>query len=270
MFNYIDYYSFQKNIFMEKEIDFKSLSLKEYRDRFGKDLSLDVLKRAYDYSQNGHSPRPALSTSSILYAEPFKQRELFYAGLMAEFEPNAVTIWRLQTETATAQRALLRGLWDYHNRADCIARLGENYNCTLQKTLEFPNTEVFGFYQHYHRFVAVAGIKFNPECESDFAPSTVRLIINGIAVVIATNAVAYYPEYLDQERQWHHEHDKKTQKSPKLPEFKEFLLKQPLLRVKGIASFFRSSRIPTVGEYLAQSGDEIKQKLILASVNVFG
>lgn len=255
---------------MEKEIDFKSLSLKEYRDRFGKDLSLDVLKRAYDYSQNGHSPRPALSTSSILYAEPFKQRELFYAGLMAEFEPNAVTIWRLQTETATAQRALLRGLWDYHNRADCIARLGENYACQHLQTLEFPDELIVGVYEHQHRFVAVVSVEAIPE-----SALTVRKV-QEVADIVAKNALAYYPLYhaAKERYEWNIKHPQKDFKPEKLPEFREFLLTQPLRFVKGVNPEYdllcATKRVVSIEEFIVFRSEPLQQKLTIASVDLFG
>lgn len=250
------------------EIDFQNLSLMQYRDKFCKGLSLDVFRRAYAYSQNGHMPQNAISTSAVIYAEPFKLRPLYFSGVMAEQELNAVSIWKLQTETATAQRFLLNGEWDYHNRAMCVARLGENYSCTKLQTLEFPSELIIGVYQHYHRFVAVVSI----DNESVSAISVPK--VREIADILAMNAVADYPEYLcNKERlTYYRKHPEKGKVLTKLPEFRAFLLEQPIRPVKGIkdSSIFRKATPVSIASYLDMCSEQLGQKLSLASVDMFG
>ena len=247
----------------QNEIDAIDLSVNEYYDKFCKGLSFEVLKRAYGYSQKGHSPSCAIATAAALYAEPFKQRELMQHGLTVEREKTEISIWKLETETASAQRALLEGEWDFHNRAMCIARLGENYNCTRVVALDFPSVPIIGVYVHRHRFAAIVGV----EAEHDDP--------DGVAEIVAKNAVAHYPEYLDRQerRKWHLKHDKNPQKYPPLPDFKTFLLEQPLLFVEGVnprSIFAQTRHIVSVGEFVKRCSQEQKQMLCVTSVNVYG
>ena len=269
MLNYLDYYSFQTIIFMKQDIDFMNLSLHEYRDNFCKDVALDVLKRAYGYSQNGHLPSNAVSTSSVFYAEPKKYRPLLQHGLWAEKKLNAVTIWDLWTETATAQRALLEGVWDFKNRTMCIARLGENYDCKHQTTLDFPNELIIGVYEHRHRFAAVVSIESNHESAFEVRK------VQEIADIVAKNAVAYYPKYLHEKEYiaWACKHPHGRQIPPPLPEFSKYLLEQPLRFVKNVNPEYDLSRatkhVVTIEEFIVFRSPAM-QKLTIASVDMFG
>ena len=253
----------------QTEINFKELSRKEYRDKFCKELSLDVLRRAYVYSQNGHMPQSAISTAAVIYAEPLKQKPLLVQGIMAEKELNAVTVWSLQTETEPAQRSLLNGEWNFHNRAMCVARLGENYACTKLQLLEFPDELIIGVYQHRHRFVAVVSI----ENEVKSAISVPK--VTDIANTMAKNAVAYYPEYLLAKKRQKHCRRLPLQKDKpeQMPDFKDFLLKRPLRFVEGINesySFNCTRQEVSIAAYLEACSARLEQKLSLASVDVFG
>lgn len=254
----------------QTEVDFQSLSKKEYYDNFCKGIALNVFRNAYAYSQNGHLPQNAIPTAAVIYAEPFKRRPLSVHGVMAEKELNAVTIWDLQTETVTAQRELLTGNWNFHNRAMCIARLGENYVCTLHTTLEFPSELIIGVYEHRHRFVAVVSIE--DERESALSVPKVQELAN----ILAKNAVAHYPEYLQQvaSREWHRTHSEKGKVVPKLPKFAEFLLAQPLRFVENInpehGIFRETKHVVSIGEFINHRSEQLKQKLQLASVEMFG
>lgn len=254
---------------MQKEVDFKNLSLKEYRGRFCKDFSLMVLKRAYCYSQNGHLPSNAIATAAVLYADPLKRRMLLQHGVMAQKEPNAVSIWDLQTETVSAQRSLLVGKWDFHNRSECIARLGENYDCQHQTTLDFPNELIIGVYQHLHRFVAVVSIAAICEAEQD------ERKVQEIADIVAQNALVYYPKYLREKEQieFDRKHPEEGKAPKKLPEFRQFLLNQPLRFVKGVNPEYDLSRaakrIVTIEEFIVFRSP-LMQKLKVASIDMFG
>lgn len=251
-----------------KEIDFKDLSLKEFQNKFGKGLPFGVVRQAFIYVKNGNQPQNSISTAMIIYAEPFKSRELRQTGLMTEKEGNRISIWKLQTETAKAQRELLTGKWAYHCRHMCIARLGENYDCTLQKTLEFGDNRVVGVYEHRHRFAAVVSLQ--PEQTS--APCIPK--IQELADILAKNALAHYPEYLLQQekRRWHLEHDKPQRNIPELPPFKEFILKQPLRFVEGVnpQSFLPAKHIVSVEEYIKHRGEQLKQNIDIAGIDLFG
>lgn len=253
---------------MKTEIDFQNLSRKEYHDKFCKDLSLGVLRRAYIYSQNGHLPQCAIPTAAVIYAEPFKLRKLLVKGVMAEKELNAVTVWSLQTETESAQRSLLNGDWDFHNRAMCVARLGENYSCTKLQTLEFPDELIISMYQHYHRYVAIVSI--DNSCVSAISVPKVTAIAN----IVAKNAVAYYPEYLvKKEQQEYYRRHRMKNKLKHLPDFKDFLLEQPMLFVKGVnenSIFNRTPQNLSIASYLDSCSAQLEQTLSLASVDVFG
>lgn len=254
----------------QKKYDVEGMSLKEYRDNFGKEVSLDVLKRVYGYSQIGHLPPNALSTAVAIYAEPFKQHNFLQLGLMAEKELNAVTIWNLQTETVTAQRALLSGEWDFHNRAMCIARLGENYVCTRRTTLDFPSDLIIGVYEHRHRFAAVVSLEQKPESVLGLSK------VQEVADIMAKNALAYYPEYLELKKRYERMQSTQPQyaKYHKPEKLVAFLLQRPLRFVKGINNtnsvFYNPERAVTVDAFLKQRGEELKQQLNLVSVELFG
>lgn len=252
-----------------KEIDFENLSLYEYRDKYCKDLSLDVLRRAYGYTKNSNLPQSAVSTAAVIYAEPFKTRELKQHGVTAEKRINTVSVWNLQTETEVGQDELRRGKWDFHNRALCISRLGENYNCCRQTTLEFPYGMVIGLYDHRHRYVAVVGIE--PERESALALPKVQEVAN----ILAENALAHYTMYLHEKeyREWACKHPHGREIPPPLPEFKEFMLEQPLRFVEGINQptlLERTSRVVSLADFINQRSDELQLKLNLATVDLFG
>ena len=260
---------FKKTAFMKQtEIDVTGLSLKEYRNKFGKDVSVGVLRRAYAYSKNGHLPQNAIATASVIYAEPFKQRDLAEHGFMAEKALNTVTIWNVLTETATAQRALLEGEWDFHNRHRCIARLGENYECTLRTTLEFTSDSVFGVYEHRHRFVAVVSLEQNPESVLSVAK------LKQMAYNLAKNALAHYPEYLAKKQNRERNISRGKKNVAELPEFRKFLLEQPLRFVDGIndenSIFYNPKGAVTINAYISQQSEQLHQKLSIASVDVFG
>lgn len=243
------------------EIDFQSLSLREYRDTYCKDLSLDVLRRAYGYTQKSHMPQNAVPTATVIYAEPFKTHELKQHGVIAEKRVNTVSIWDLQTETAAGQDELLRGKWDFHNRALCISRLGENFNCSLQSLLKFPVDTAIGLYAHNHRFVAVV----------DIAPEKEELCtlpaVQEVADIIAKNAMVHYPEYLS--RQEARADDLKNHNivEGELPAYIDFLLTQPV--------YFSGSTDParhviSVEDFLKSRGKALGSKLRIASVELFG
>jgi hypothetical protein len=253
----------------QTEIDFQSLSRKEYHDKFCKEFSLDVFRRAYAYSKNGHMPQNAIPTAAVIYAEPFKLRPLRVHGVWAEKKLNAVTVWDLQTETESAQRFLLKGKWDYPNRAMCVARLGENYACTKLQTLEFPDELIIGVYQHYHRFAAIVSI--DNSCVSAISVPKVTAIAN----LMGKNAVAYYPEYLHQKEQldYQRKHAKKGKVLTKLPEFREFLLAQPVQFVAGVnqrSIFGPKAPEVSIAAYLEDCSAQLEQKLTIASVDMFG
>lgn len=254
---------------MIQDNDFQNLSLKEYRDKYCKGFNLEVLRRAYGYSQNGHLPASAISTASVLYAEPLKRRPLHEHSLIAQKKLNAVTICDLATETATAQRALLVGEWDLCNRSECIARLGENYDCKQLTTLDFPDELIIGVYEHRHRFVAVVSIEANRE-----SALTVRKV-QEIADIVAKNAVAYYPKYLHEQEQveFERKHPEKGQAPKKLPEFRKFLLEQPLRFVPGVNPEYDLSRatkhVVTIEEFIVFRSP-LMQKLTVSSVELFG
>ena len=250
----------------EKEIDFTGLSLKEYRDRFAKDLTLEVVRRAYTYSQNGHLPQNAIATAAVLYAEPMKRRELMHHGLLAQKEQNAVTVWKLHTESATAQRELLHGEWDFHNRAECMARLGENYECKLCSTLEFPHNAVIGVCEHRHRFVAVVGIV--PESESILVTQ-----LQKIADTVAKNALAYYAEYLEYCQRCKRATEFEPQYAQKPKKFKEFLLDSLLKFINAIDpeyGIIEANTWVTVADFIRHWEEQFKQTLTLTSIDVFG
>lgn len=252
----------------KNEFDVTGWSLKEYRDKFGKEVSLDVVRRAYGYSKNGHLPQNALATSAVFYVKPFQQHDFLQLGLMAEKELNAVTIWNLQTETVAAQRALLHGEWDFHNRPMCVARLGENYVCTRRTTLDFPSELIIGVYVHQHRFVAVVSLEQKPESALGIAK------VQNVADVLAKNALAHYTVYNEKKlnREWNISCGRKN--VPELPDFKEFLLSQPMRFVEGLNNensiFYNPNDAVNVGEYLKQRSKELNQQLSIASVDVFG
>lgn len=204
----------------KKEKEPQIWSLKEFRNQFGNDVSIKVVKCAYRYAQNGNQPQSSIATSAVLYADPFKKRDMNCLGVMAEQESGKVTIWNLQTETPSAQRALLQGEWDYHNRSLCISRLGENFICTRRTTLRFPSERIIGVYAHYHRFVAVVSIK------SDIESTIATTKLQEMAATVAKNALAHYPEYLHrmEMREYNLKHHYAI--SEELPEYKDFLLKQ--------------------------------------------
>ena len=249
------------------EIDFQSLSLREYRDTYCKDLSLDVLRRAYGYTKNSHMPQNAVPTATVIYAEPFKTRELKQHGVIAEKRVNTVSVWDLQTETAVGQAELLRGEWDFHNRALCISRLGENYNCSLQSLLEFPVDTAIGLYAHNHRFVAVVNIE--PEKEVICALPAVQ----EVADIIAKNALVHYPEYLS--RQEAREYDLKHHNivEGELPASIDFLLTQPVY-FWGVADpgkiYPEARHVISVEDFLKSRGEALGSKLRIASVELFG
>ena len=250
------------------EFDLHGLSLKTYRDSFGKNVSLDVLKRAYDYSKNGHLPQNSIATSAAIYAEPFKKHTLRQLGLMAQRELNSVTIWNIQTETPAAQRLLLQGEWDFHNRPMCIARLGENYDCTCRTTLQFPNRQIIGVYQHQHRFVAIVSLKQLQESASCVAK--VQEIANNLAI----NIIVHYPAYLVKKEIYELRIKRHLPAPEPLPEFKEFLLQQPLRFVDNINNesslFYNPARAVTIGDYLKRHSDELHQELKIANIHIFG
>ena len=250
----------------KKKEEKKALSLKEFRDEFGKDVSLDVVKRAYTYVLNGNQPQTSIGTSAVLYAEPFKQSDFRCLGLMAEKELNAVTIWNLQTETVAAQRTLLQGKWDYHNRAMCIARLGENFICSRRTTLEFPSELIIGVYVHRHRYIAVVSI----EADRESAIAVPKL--QELADIAAKNALAHYTEYLDRQEKREYYLKHKHVAAAELPEFKEFLLKQPLRFVEGVnpQSILPAKHIVSVEEFIKHRGEHLNLQLNVASVDLFG
>ncbi len=245
----------------------KTLSLKEFRDEFGKSVSLDVVKRAYRYVLNGNQPQSSIATSAVLYADPFKKRDMNCLGVMAEQELGKVTIWNLQTETPSAQRALLQGKWDYHNRSLCISRLGENFICNRRTTLRFPSERIIGVYAHYHRFVAVVSIK------SDIESTIATTKLQEMAATVAKNALAHYPEYLHrmEKREYNLKHHYAI--SEELPEYKDFLLKQPMRFVEGINPpqlFSVPNHVISVEEYIIHCGQQLNLKLDLVSADLCG
>ena len=255
---------------MKHEENFTKLSLKEYRSNYAKGLSLEVCKRAADYSKNGHRPQNALATSAAIYADPYKHREFHELGFMAEKQLGAATIWNLQTETPAAQRALLSGDWDYHNRQMCIARLGENYVCTRRTTLEFPSNLIIGVYEHFHRFVGIVSVESLPE--SALSVPKVQEVAN----ILAMNAVAHYPEYTARRDNYKRNLKRglNLECPPELVNFRSFLLEQPLRFVVGIneeyGSFRDQQSLVSIANYLSHRGEQLKQELDLITVDVYG
>ena len=248
----------------EQEISLADMSLKEYRDRFAKNLTLETVIRAYSYSQNGHLPQNAIATAAVLYAEPMKRRELMHHGLLAQKEQNAVTVWKLHTESVAAQRALLHGEWDFHNRAWCIACLGENYECELCSTLEFPHNAVIGVCEHRHRFVAVVSIV--PESESILVTQ-----LQKIADTVAKNALAYYTEYLEYCQHCTRATKFEPQYAQKPKKFKEFLLAKPLIwGINPEYGIIEANTWVTVADFIRHWEEQFKQTLTLTSIDVFG
>lgn len=251
----------------KEEEEKKTWSLKEFRDKFCRDLSLDVAKRAYKYVLNGNQQQTSVATSAVIYAEPFKKKDFKHLGFMAEKELNAVTIWNLQTETDWAQRTLLQGVWDFHNRAMCIARLGENFICSHRTTLEFPSELIIGVYQYRHRFVAVVSIE--PDCESVIAVPKLQKL----ARITAMNALAHYPEYLyrKEQREYYLKHHHVA--SAELPEYKDFLLTQPMRFIEGVNPpmiYPETRHVISVEDYIKHRGEQLKLNLKVASVDLFG
>ena len=252
---------------MKKKEEKKTWSLKEFRDEFGKGLSLDVVKHAHNYALNGNQPQTSIGTSVVIYAEPFKQKDFKHLGLMAEKELNAVTIWNLQTETDWAQRTLLQGEWDFHNRAMCIARLGENFICSRRTTLEFPSELIIGVYQHMHRFVSVVSIETDRE-SAMWVPK-----LTALANILAKNALVHYMEYLHRnyEREYYLEHHHVA--SAELPEYKDFFLTQPMRFIAGVnphSVYPEAKHVVSVEDFLAHRGEQLGLQLKVASVDLFG
>lgn len=251
----------------KKEEEKKTWSLKEFRDEFGKGVSLDVVKRAYKYALNGNQPQTSVGTSAVIYADPFKKRDFKYLGLMAEKELNAVTIWNLQTETDWAQRTLLQGVWDFHNRSMCVAQLGENFICSRRTTLEFPSELIIGVYQHMHRFVSVVSIETDRE-SAMWVPK-----LQALANILALNALAHYPEYLAREADREYYIKRHGIVSAKLPEYKDFLLTQPMRFIAGVNPYSvypEIQHVISVEDFLAHRGKQLDLNIKIASVDLFG
>jgi hypothetical protein len=256
-----------------KQIDFDAsgMSLKDYRNKFGKDLPLCVVKTAYGYSQNGHAPQQALATAAALYAEPFKQHDLLQLGLFAEKQNNTVTIWNLQTETVAAQQQLLQGEWDYHNRAMCIARLSENYACTRRTTLEFLSDHVVGVYAYKHCRVAVAELEQTPEANK---ASSMREA-EKLADLVAQNAVNYFESYqLASVRYKQVSGSAPSVDAERLNpgSFKDFLLGSKMRFVEGInpeTGFLCTAPKVSVAQFLQQRGEQLGLALRVLNVKLF-
>ena len=245
-----------------KTFNEKSMSLKEYRDKYGADFPLCVVKTAYSYSQKGVLPQQAIADAAVIYAEPLKQHELLQCGLMAEKQQNTVTIWNLQTETNDAQQRLLQGEWDFHNRMMCIVRLGENYACVRRDTLEFPSEQVVGVCEHKHRFIAVVALEQNPIPTDAVAIQKAEKLAN----LIAENAVSLYKGYLMSVKRC-------RQLGLNQNSFESYLLKHKVLFVEGINP---QNDIPgekpkvSIEEFLLQQGKKLKQTFRIADIRLFG
>ncbi|MBQ8464618.1 MAG: hypothetical protein IJ545_01250 [Alphaproteobacteria bacterium] len=257
---------------MEKN-DFNEigLSLKEYRDKYGANFPLCVVKTAYGYSKKGVLPQQALANAAAVYAELFKQRELSQCGLMAEKRQNTVTIWNLQTETSDAQQRLLQGEWDFHNHAMCIARLGENYACTRRTTLEFSSNQVVGICEHKHRFIAVVAL------EQSSIPTDVVSVQESekLANLVAENAVSLYKGYLMSVERRRQLSGNATQQNEKLNHisFENYLLQHKILFVEGLNpenDFLGKAPKVSVEQFLVQQGDRLKQTFRIADIKIFG
>lgn len=254
-----------------KQIDFTGLSFKEYRDKYGANLPLCVVKTAYGYSQKGALPQQALATAAAAYAEPFTQHALLQCGLMAEKQQNSVIIWNLQTETNDAQQRLLQGEWDFHNRAICIARLGENYVCTRRTTLEFSSDQVIGVCEHKHRFVAVVAMEQIPISTDMVSMQETEKLVN----LVAENALALYKGYLMNVKRYRQLSCHETEQAEKLNpiSFESYLLRHKVLFVEGInPENDISGEKPKVSieQFLLQQGQQLKKTFHIADIKMFG
>lgn len=237
------------------------MDLKEFRKCYGQDMSLSVCQRAYGYVLNGHDPKPSIATASILYAKDFTSNPTPVIGYRAEQEIGCVRIYKLMTETISAQSSLQKGVWNYGDQSLCIARLGENYVQELANCLTFPDDLIVSVYNHDGKHISVVALE---GCKK---VSQIP-VFKHIGHILALNALGYYDRYLDN-LVLIEQYKEKTS----VNFFEKFFFIQPIeftdKRYFDQRQLF-PKRTESVRKYLARKSEELNTSIRIASIEIFG
>lgn len=239
------------------------MSLKEFRKNYGQNVSMTVCQTAYKYTLQGHGAKTSLQVAASIYAQKFLGNPLKVTGYRVEKELGCVRIYRIQTETMMAQIVLQKGEWDYNDRNMCIAILGENYQQTLVRTMEFPDDLIVSIYNHFGRYISVVALE---GCN--------RLaVLKGFSrtgQLLAVNAIGYYGRYLDAQNVI----DKQGINTA-VGDFSQYLLSQQIEFKHGEylndQGFFPSSRRGEhINHYLERKQKELECEIKVAEIEIFG
>ncbi|MBR1601336.1 MAG: hypothetical protein IJ677_07135 [Alphaproteobacteria bacterium] len=238
------------------------MNIKEFRKSYGQNVALSVCKTAYGYGLNGHDPKPSLATACILYASAFKEHPTPIIGYRVEQEIGCVKIYKLMTETHTAQSVLQKEINDFDNQNLCIAKLGENYRQELVKCLTFPDDLIVSTYNHGGRYISVVALE---GCQKASQVSAFKQIGHTLAL----NALGYYDRYL-----YNLKLIEQHKKKDGISVFDKYLLSQ---NIELTSSLFFNQRMPVIAreteriaDYLSKKDKELGVHIRIASVEVFG
>lgn len=237
------------------------MDFQEFRKSYGQEMSLSVCQKAYGYVLNGHDPKPSIATASLIYAKDFTNNPIPVIGYRAEQEIGCVRIYKLMTETVSAQSSLQKGTWNYGDRSLCIARLGENYEQELVHCLTFPDNLIVSVYNHNGRHISVVALEGCKKASQIPA-------FKHIGHVLALNALGYYNRYLDNLVLIEQYKEK-----AEISFFNKFLFLQPIELTE--KKYFDQKqlfpqRTESIRKYLARKSEELNTCIRIASVDVFG
>lgn len=241
---------------------------------YGKEYPLSVVRTAYGYTLNGHSPKNSLATAVTIYAAKKWDNPLKCEAFTVAVDEylRTVHVYEVKTETEAGLLCLLslvqtKGI-KVSNLAlnDLIARYAEN--CLLECVWENVSSrnQTVGFYVHLNRYVAVVTLKYEAETLSTELDNQMQ----NVADYLARSAVCYYPAYSEVK-------DLQKKVVPKTADvnadnvrlFQEWF-QQRRLNMLPWRPPYTDDAVVSVNRYLEQLNEQLGIRMQMSDIRVFG
>ena len=163
------------------------MRLQEFREKYGQNISITVCKEAFLLFKKGIDPILAVSSAceQFLLKMPLKHSQI-YCGYLAKSLANKLTIYKVETDSQTAQEVICKYPEKLADNGHNVAWLGENVVCSPVCTYDIGSpTEVIGVHNHKNHIMAVVKV-------SGFTDVVQHQAGHKLIDLIALNAVAYY------------------------------------------------------------------------------